>query len=426
MLDLKVIREDPDLLRTALSNRQTQLDLDHLLRLDQERRSHLSRVEALKHEKNVLSEEIGQAKRKGEEANENVQKSKTLSQDIGVIEHQVGDIDTKLSSFMIGIPNIPHKSVPIGPDDASNEVIRSWGEPPTFSFKPKEHMSLAEPLGLVDLERAAKVAGSNFVVFRGMGARLERGLINFMLDLHTRQHGYVEIAPPYLANRAAMTGTGQLPKLEEDMYQLKDDELFLIPTAEVPLTNLHMDEVLAEADLPIRYVAYTCCFRREAGSYGRDTRGLMRVHQFDKVELVKFVKPESSYDELETLVTHAEHVLQALELPYRVVALSTGELSFASAKCYDLEVWAPGANRWLEVSSCSNFESFQARRAGIRYRPSEGGGSSYVHTLNGSGVALPRTVIGILENHQQEDGSVLIPKALRPYVNGQEILEPTA
>ena len=327
--------------------------------------------------------------------------------------------DDELSGIIMTIPNIPHSSVPVG-DSSKNEVVRSWGKEPKIDFKPLTHIELAQNMDIIDFGRAAKITGSNFILYKGWGAKLERALINFMLDLHTKKHGYTEIFPPFLVNRASMTGTGQLPKLEEDMYRLKDDDLFLIPTAEVPVTNIFRNEVLDEADLPIYYAAYSACFRREAGSYGKDTKGLIRVHQFDKVEMVKFVKPESSYDELEKLVSNAEKVLQILGLPYRVKLLSTEDLSFSASKCYDLEAFASGIGQWLEVSSCSNFESFQARRANIRFKGKDSKKLDYVHTLNGSGVALARTVVAILENYQQKDGSVVIPECLRPYLDGKE------
>ncbi len=320
---------------------------------------------------------------------------------------------------MLTIPNIPHSSVPVGEPDKA-EIVRSWGAHKKFDFQPLTHIELSQHLDIVDFSRAGKITGSNFVLYKGWGAKLERALINFMLDLHTKKHGYTEVFPPFLVNRTSMTGTGQLPKLEEDMYKLKDDDLFLIPTAEVPVTNIFRDEILDEESLPIYYTAYSACFRREAGSYGKDTKGLIRVHQFDKVELVKFVKPEDSYNELEKLLNNAETVLQLLGLPYRVKALSTQDISFAAAKCYDIEAYAPGLDQWLEVSSCSNFESFQARRANIRFREKESKKLNYVHTLNGSGVAMARTFIAILENYQQKDGSITIPEALRPYLDNKE------
>jgi seryl-tRNA synthetase len=345
---------------------------------------------------------------------------KSVSQKIKEIDVKVEEIEQKIKEIMLTVPNIPHSSLPIGPDPSANKIIKSWGEVPKFNFSPRTHLELAEHLDIIDFPRAAKIVGSHFVLFKGDGARLERALINFMLNLHTKKHSYKEIYPPFLVNRPAMTGTGQLPKLELDMYRLKDDDFFLIPTAEVPLTNIHRDEILDEEELPIYYTAYTACFRREAGSYGSQTKGLTRVHQFDKVELVKFVKAEESYDELESLLRDAEEVLQLLGLSYRVVLLSTEGLSFAATKCYDLEAWAAGLGTYLEVSSCSNFEDFQARRANIRYRQKNTKKLSYLHTLNGSGVALARTLIAILETYQQPDGSIVIPEVLRPYMDGQE------
>jgi len=344
---------------------------------------------------------------------------KEISSQIDGLEGKLKEIDDQLAKLILTLPNIPHASIPRG-DPTCNKIVRSWGEAPKFDFKPVTHVEICQNLDIIDFPRATKITGTNFILYKGWGAKLERALINFMLDLHTRKHGYTEIFPPFLVNRASMTGTGQLPKLEEDMYRLKDDDLFLIPTAEVPVTNIFRDEVLDEEKLPIYYSAYTACFRREAGSYGKDTKGLTRVHQFDKVEMVKFVQPETSYDELEKLVGNAEAVLQALGLPYRVVLLATQDLSFASSKCYDLEAYAAGVDKWLEVSSCSNFEDFQARRANIRFKNKSTKKTGFVHTLNGSGVALARTVICILENYQQADGSVIIPEVLRPYLNEQE------
>jgi seryl-tRNA synthetase len=344
---------------------------------------------------------------------------KEVAVQISEIEPQIKSFDVEIETILMRIPNLPHISVPVGSPE-KNKEIRRVGEAPVFNFKPKTHFELAEKLDIIDFKRASKITGSNFIVYKGAGARLERALLNFMLDLHTQHHGFVEIFPPFLVNRASMTGTGQLPKMEEDMYRVKDEDLFLIPTAEVPVTNLHRDEILKEEDLPILYAAYTACFRREAGSYGKDTRGLMRVHQFDKVELVKFVKPESSYEELEKLVGNAEKVLQLLGLPYRVLMLATGDLSFAAAKCYDLEAYAGGLDKWLEVSSCSNFEDFQARRANIKFKGTDGSKAAFVHTLNGSGVALARTMAAILENYQTEKGTIGIPQVLRAYMGGED------
>jgi seryl-tRNA synthetase len=427
MLDIKFIRENPQRVKKAIKDRGLSLDLDALLKLDAEKRKLIAQLEQMKHQKNLLSEEIAQRKREKKTIAEgHLQDSKALSQKIGKIKAKVVSIEPKLTNLLLNVPNICHKSLPTGSGPEHNKIIRSWGKPKEHNFKIRNHLELAEHLGIIDFNRATKLAGSNFVLFIGKGARLERALYNFMLDLHTKKHGYTEVFPPFLVNRASMTGTGQLPKLEEDMYRLKDDDYFLIPTAEVPVTNIHRNEIFKEEELPKYYTAYTACFRREAGSYGKDTRGLSRVHQFDKVELVKFVQPEKSYEELESLVKDAEEILQLLEIPYRVVMLCTGEVSFAGSKCYDLEAWAPASKTWLEVSSCSNFTDFQARRANIKYRSSATKKLAYVHTLNGSGVALARTVIALLENHQKQDGNISIPKALVPYMmDGQTEIKPS-
>jgi len=442
MLDLKFIRENKDIVKEAVKNRRLNIDIDELLALDEERRKLLVEVEGLKNQRNKANDEIASLMKTKKNPKDIIDGMKTVSQKIGILDQKVGEIDEKIAKFIYIIPNIPDKSVPIGGPE-SNKIVRSWGKNPSFDFNPKSHIELAEILGIISFGLASKIAASNFVLYIGAGARLERALINFMLDLHTKKHGYTEVFPPFLVNRRSMTGTGQLPKLEEDMYRLKDDDLFLIPTAEVPVTNIHANEVLEEKALPIYYTAYTPCFRREAGSYGKDTRGLIRVHQFDKIELVKFVKPKDSFDELEKLIKDAEDVLQLLELPYRVILLSTGDISFAAAKCYDIELYAPGTDAYLEVSSCSNFTDFQARRANIRFKPANGSAGSpslepsravsrdrqtgkpaneYVHTLNGSGVALARLVVAILENYQNKDGSVRIPKALVPYMDGKEVI----
>jgi seryl-tRNA synthetase len=417
VLDLKWIRENPDLVRSGLEAKGVSLDLSELLNLDSKKRALLRHVEELKAQRNLANEEITRLKKAGKSAGNVIESIKISSQKIKEIDDKVGDIDKKISKIIYNIPNIPDKSVIPAAGTLGNKVIRTWGTPRRLDFEPKDHLELAKSLGWLSMERGSKVTGAAFPVYQGFGARLERGLINFMLDLHTQKHGYKEIWPPALVNRLSMTGTGQLPKLEEDMYRLRDEDFFLIPTAEVPVTNLHRDEILEESDLPIRYVAYSPCFRREAGSYGKDTRGLSRVHQFDKIELVKFVKPENSLDELESLVADAEVILQTLELPYRVVLLGSGDLSFAAAKCYDLEVWAPVSEKWFEVSSCSVFGDFQARRVNIRFRRRETKKLEFVHTLNGSGVALARTVLCLLENFQTPDGRVDFPKALMPYVS---------
>jgi len=420
MLDLRFIRENADLVKEAAINKNEKIDIDKLLDLDKKRRSIISENEKLKHEKNVYSEKIAQMKKAGENAEEEIKKMRELSQKISGLDQEGKNLNQEIERFLLAIPNLPHPSVPVGFDESCNVVIRSWGKTPEFDFEPRPHWELGEILGILDLSRASKVAGSGFLMLKGAGAKLERALINFMLDLHTKKHGYQEVWPPFLSNRPCMTGTGQLPKLEEDMYLLEKDDLFLIPTAEVPVTNLHREEVLGGDDLPLYYCSYTACFRREAGAYGKDTRGMIRVHQFDKVEMVKFVKPETSYQELENLTGDAEEVLQLLGLPYRVRTLCTGDLSFAASKCYDIEVWACGVNTYLEVSSCSNYEDFQARRMGIRYREKANSKPQFIHTLNGSGVALPRTVIALLENYQTKKGTVVIPEALRPYMDGIE------
>ncbi len=416
MLDSKLLREHPDAVREGIARRGADIPLDALLAREQERRTLLTEIEQQRHEQKLASEAFGRNKGSGGPP----AKLKELSEAVKAKEQQLKQLEEAVTLELSLLPNIPHASVPSG-DAANNRIIRTVGQKPPVSFQPKTHMELGQQLGLFDFERAAKITGSHFPLFTGKGARLERALIQWMLDVQTKAHGYTEISPPFLVNRASMFGTGQLPKFEEDMYRLRDDDLFLVPTAEVPLTNLHRDEVLEAPTLPVKYTAYTACFRREAGSYGKETRGLVRVHQFDKVELVKFTTPESSYDELETLVRDAEAILQGLGLHYRVVCLAAGDLSFASAKTYDLEAWAPGLNQFLEVSSCSNFEAFQARRANVKYRFA-GGKPAFLHTLNGSGVALARTLICLLETHQQADGQIAIPKPLQPYLDGQTLL----
>jgi len=427
MLDIKFIRENPDKVKKSILDRSLKLDIDGLLKLDLERRALLTEVDKLKNKRNIESDEIARLKKEDKDADQLLSEMKALSQKIKEIDAKVGEIDKKNANFIINIPNIPHSTVPVGPDAKSNKIVREWGKLRNFDFNPLTHIQLGEYLHILDFPRAAKLTGTGFALFIGDGAKMVRALINFMIELHTQKHGYKEVWPSALVNRASMTGTGQLPKLEEEMYRLKDDDLFLIPTAEVPVTNLHRDEILDESALPIYYTAYTPCFRREAGSYGKETKGLSRVHQFDKVEMVKFVKPQDSYSELESLLSNAEEVIQLLKLPYRVALLSTGDLSFAASKCYDIELWAPGGSCWYEVSSCSNFEDFQARRANIKYRRATTGGkqiTEYVHTLNGSGVAFARLIIAILENYQRKDGTVEIPHILRSYMGGQEVIGP--
>ncbi|MBU0709555.1 MAG: serine--tRNA ligase [Candidatus Omnitrophica bacterium] len=421
MLDIKFIRENLDLVKKSLKNRGSKIDLDSLIKIDDSRRKSLSEIEALRAERNKANDEISGLLQEKKDAKGKIASMKTISEKINKLENQLKEFNGELNELLLNIPNIHHSSIPIG-DATKKKNVRSWGELREFDFKPLSHVELSQHLDIIDFNRAAKISSSNFILYKGWGARLERALINFMLDLHTKKHGYIEVFPPFLVNRQSMTGTGQLPKMEEDMYRLKDEDLFLIPTAEVPVTNIFRDEVLNEDDLPVYYTAYTACFRREAGSYGKDTKGLIRVHQFDKVEMVKFVKPENSYDELEKLLADAEEVLKLLELPYRVAMLSSEDLSFAASKCYDLEAYAPGVDKWLEVSSCSNFESFQARRANIRFRRKDTKKVDFLHTLNGSGVALARTFVAILENYQQKDGSIIIPKVLRPYLDGATTL----
>ena len=421
MLDLRRIREqEADIRRALAAKNATHVDVDAILALDRERRRLLAEVEQGKSQRNTVSKEIGFRKKKGEDVGAVMEEMRQLGDRISALDEQVRVAEEQLNTLLLTVPNVPHASVPVGADASGNVVVRSFGVPRTFDFKPKPHFEIGDHLKLFDFERAARMTGAGFPLYLGQGARLERALINYMLDLHITEHGYREMAPPFVVNRAAMTGTGQLPKLKDDMYHAEVDDLWLIPTAEVPVTNYYLGEIIPDP-LPVKFCAYTPCFRREAGSAGRETRGLIRVHQFDKVEMVKFVEPATSYDELESLVKDAEDVLQRLELPYRVLQLCSGDMSFAAAKCYDIELWAPGHNGWLEVSSCSNFEDFQARRAGIRYRNAEGK-PAFVHTLNGSGVALARLVVAILENGQQADGSVLLPKAIWPYMGGRERL----
>ncbi|MFW6162655.1 MAG: serine--tRNA ligase [Planctomycetota bacterium] len=423
MLPLDLIRENPERVKAAARDKHVDADVDALLALDAERREMLHTVEELRSERNAASKTIAAKKKAGEDLSETIASLRELSERIKGLEARLGEIEARLNEALLGLPNCPADSAPPGTSPEENVERHTWGEPPDFDFEPKPHWDLAASLGIIDFGAAAKLAGSGFALFTGFGSRLVRGLMNFMLDLHTAEHGYTEVWAPVVATRACMTGTGQLPKMEEDMYRCEVDDLFLIPTAEVPVTNIHRDEMLDADRLPIYYTGYTPCFRREAGSYGKDTKGLIRVHQFDKVEMVKFVRPETSYDELESLLANAEAVLQRLGLHYRVLELCRGDMSFAAAKCYDLELWGPGCGRWLEVSSCSNFEDFQARRAGIRFRES-GEKPRFVHTLNGSGVAFPRLIIALLETYQQADGSVVVPEPLRPFVGGVERIEP--
>ena len=423
MYDLKHLRENLDDIRTALGRRGNDVPWADLQQLSEERRAATTQVEQFRYELNKGSEDVARLRRAKEPAEAAMAAMKQLGDRIKDAEGALRKVEESLTDVALRIPNLPHASVPVGADASENVEVRRWGTIPSFSSPPKPHWEVGENLGILDFDRAAKIAGARFSVMTGAGARLERALINYMLDLHTTQHGYREVLPPLMVNRASMTGTGQLPKFEDDLFRMKDEDYFLIPTAEVPVTNLHREEILGGDRLPLRYTAYTPCFRREAGSYGKDTRGLIRLHQFNKVELVTFTTPDRSYDELERLTGHAESILQGLNLPYRVIALCTGDMGFSAAKTYDIEVWLPSQQQYREISSCSNFESFQARRASIKYRPTGGKKDTktdFVHTLNGSGLAVGRTVVAILENFQQPDGSVEIPAVLRPYMGGLE------
>jgi len=422
MLDVKRIREDYEKVLAAVESRgKGDFGLPVALRVDSERRELITETEQMKARQNADSKEIPRIKASGGDASELLAEMKSLSEKVKEKEAMIAEDDETLKDILLGVPNTPDESVPIGEDDSYNVELRRHSEPPSFGFEPKAHWDLGTDLDVLDFERAAKISGTRFAINKGLGARLERSLVNFMLNLHAEEHGYTEILPPFMVNRAAMTGTGQLPKFEDDMFHIPSKDFFLVPTAEVPLTNIYMDEILDGAILPIYLTAYTPCFRKEAGSAGRDTRGLIRVHQFNKVELVKFTKPEDSPAEHESLTAAAEEVLKRLGLAYRVVVLSTGDLGFSSSKTYDIEVWMPSYGRYVEISSCSNFTDYQARRAGIRFRREQGAKPEFVHTLNGSGLAVGRTVAAILENFQQEDGSVVIPEALRPYVGADTI-----
>ncbi len=425
MLDVKVLRQDLGGVRQKLAHRNEDISaLDQFEVVDEKRRQVIQEGEALKNKRNTVSEQVAVLKRNKENADHLIAEMKEVNERIKVLDEELRQLDGQLEQILLGLPNIPHESTPIGTSEDDNVVVRTWGEPRTFEFEPKPHWDLAQELGILDFETAAKVTGSRFVFYKGLGARLERALINFMMDLHADQHGYEEVLPPYIVNRASMTGTGQLPKFEEDAFKLAEPDYFLIPTAEVPVTNMHRDEILNEEDLPRYYAAFSACFRSEAGSAGRDTRGLIRQHQFNKVELVKFVKPEDSYQELESLVANAEKVLQLLGLPYRVMSMCTGDLGFTAAKKYDIEVWIPSYSTYREISSCSNFEDFQARRANIRFRRNAKSKPEFVHTLNGSGLAIGRTVAALMENYQQADGTIVIPEILRPYMGGLERIAP--
>jgi len=423
MLDLHYVREHLDEVETALGKRGIGPSLAPLKQLDAQRRAVLVEVEGLKKERNESSKNIGRLIQAGENAAALRDAMRQVGERIATLEAELQDIEARLRQFMLSVPNIPGESVPAGRSSEDNPVVRTWGDPPSFDFAPKAHWELGPALGILDFERAAKIAGTRFALYVGDGAKLERALIQFMLDLHTREHGYVEVLPPFMVNAETLVGTGQLPKFEDDLFKTSPGDYYLIPTAEVPVTNIHAGEILEAGDLPLAYTAFTPCFRSEAGSYGKDVRGLIRQHQFNKVELVRTTRPEESYDELEKLTSHAEAVLRRLTLPYRVVSLCGGDLGFAAAKTYDVEVWLPGQGAYREISSCSNCTDFQARRASIRYRPEPKAKPRFVHTLNGSGLAVGRTFVAVLENFQQADGSVVIPEALRPFMGGQERIE---
>ncbi|MFC4304201.1 serine--tRNA ligase [Cohnella boryungensis] len=425
MLDVKLLRNDYDRVAQALKNRNASLDLiADFPELDTSRREKLTESEQLKNRRNVVSQEVAKLKKNGGDADELIAEMRSVNDRIKLLDEEVREIELQMDKLVLSIPNVPHESVPVGASEEDNVEIRKVGTPATFEFEPKPHWELGTELGILDFEAAAKVTGSRFVFSKGLGARLERALINFMMDLHSDQHGYEEILPPYIVNRDSLVGTSQLPKFEDDLFKIEGTDYFLIPTAEVPVTNFHREEILTSEDLPKAFVAFSGCFRSEAGASGRDTRGLIRQHQFNKVELVQLVAPDKSYEVLEQLTGHAEKVLQLLELPYRVLALCTGDMGFGSAKTYDLEVWLPSANTYREISSCTNFEDFQARRAGIRYRPESGAKPEFVHTLNGSGLALGRTVAAIIENYQQADGTIKVPEVLKPYMGGLDVIAP--
>ncbi len=426
MLDLKFIRENPELVKKGLKAKGERVDLEALLKLDRERRKVLQEAEELKHRRNQLTEAIAARKKSGQDASELIVQTRSISNRIKELDARVKELEAAIQVRLEGLPNLPHPSVPVGKDASQNVVVHAWGKMPEFDYEISDHLEICQRLDIADFPRGSKISGRGFPVYKGKGARLERALINFMLDIHTSEHGYREIFPPFLVNRQSMFGTGQLPKMEEDMYLCEKDDLFLIPTAEVPVTNLHRDEILSAEDLPVKYCAYSACFRREAGSWGKETRGFLRLHQFNKVELVKLVRPEDSYQELESLVRDAARILELLGIPYRIVELCTGDLSFAAAKCYDIEVWSPATGQWLEASSCSNFEDFQARRMNLRFRRSSTSRPEFVHTLNGSGLATPRLMVALLENYQTDEGSVMIPEVLKPYTGFSTIKRETA
>ena len=423
MLDVKFVRENIELVRQMLKNRQSDLDLQPLLELDEERRRILVDVEQKKHRRNIASEEISKLKKEKRDALSLVEEMRELGQEIKVLDERLDEVEQKFREFLLIIPNVPDSSVPVGRDEKDNREVLIWGNKPVFDFEPKPHWEIGEGLGILDFERGAKITGARFSLYWGAASALERALISFMLDIHTKRHAYTEVLPPFMVNSTSMRGTGQLPKFKEDLFKLDGWDYWLVPTAEVPVTNIHRDEILDESDLPRRYTAYTPCFRSEAGSHGKDTRGLIRQHQFNKVELVKFTKPEDSYSELEALLKNAETILQELGIHYRVIVLCTGDMGFSASKTYDIEVWLPGQETYREISSCSNFEDFQARRANIRFRRKGKSRTDLVHTLNGSGLAVGRTLVAILENYQQADGTVVIPEVLRPYMGNMQVIE---
>jgi len=422
MISIELIRKDPEFVQKSLSLKDNSISLDSIIKLDKEHRMNLSKANELRSKRNKVSEKIANAKKTGENTDNQILSMRKVGEEIKSIELKVNELKESLNINLLSLPNLPNESVPEGKDENSNKVIREWGKDKKINFEIKSHLELGQKLNLFDFERGAKISGSGFPLYTGKGAKLERALINYMLDIQTNKHGYTEIFPPFLVKPSSPKTVGQLPKFSEDMYYSEKDDLWLIPTAEVPLTNIHSDEILSENQLPICYTAYSACFRREAGSYGKETRGFLRVHQFNKVELVQFVKPEKSYEGLELLTSHAEFILQSLNLKYRVVELCTGDLSFSASKCYDLELWAPGEQKWLEVSSCSNFEDFQARRGNIRFRKDSDNKVELVHTLNGSGLATPRLLVALLESYQNEDGSISVPDALQPYF-GSEVID---
>ena len=424
MIDIKFLRQNADVYRKKMLERGQEIDLDAFTNLDARRRDMLQQVETLRSERNQASKEIGEKKKRKEDASEVIAKMGDVSNRIKELEETLKQVEEDLNAAVMVMPNIPHESVCYGAGSEDNPVVRTWGEIPRFDCEPQPHWEIGERLNILDFARGAKITGARFTLYRGAGAMLERAIVNFMLDLHTSEHGYTEVLTPFMVNKESMTGTGQLPKFAEDLFKIEKLDYYMIPTAEVPVTNIHRDEILSEKDLPVYYVAYSPCFRSEAGSYGKDTRGLIRQHQFNKVEMVKFTTPETSYDELERLTLNAEEVLERLNIPFRTVCLCTADLGFSSAKTYDVEVWLPGQGLYREISSCSNFEDFQARRASIRFRRESTGKVELVHTLNGSGLAVGRTVVAILENYQQADGSVLIPEALRPYMKGIDRILP--